>query len=343
MRKFRATRYGGLGAADVNNDSYCDLVTYDGGSFDYEEWGTTVYLNNGDVTFTRLCQDTIGSPDFALADFNGDNFTDIAVFNDDYYVPENRSIWIYSGLGDGNFAAPIILEPSATGGPKAGDVNDDGVVDLLFSIDYYPYCRLNNGDGTFADPISIHEGTNLGDLIEMNGDRYPDLFYAQTYGCVPRPAFRIGNGDGTFGPHQVAWTTAGLLSGINLAVADFNYDGHVDIALTAPENNFVDVGLNDGRMDFERFHDETIPLPTAGPMVTADFDGDGDYDLAVIEKSGRENDTLAIAFSTGAQHERTIIVPDDHLTVQDAVDYAWNLDTIFVCPGIYRECIDFDG
>jgi hypothetical protein len=77
--------------------------------------------------------------------------------------------------------------------------------------------------------------------------------------------------------------------------------------------------------------------------VTADFDGDGDYDLAVIEKSGRENDTLAIAFSTGAQHERTIIVPDDHLTVQEAVDYAWNLDTIFVCPGIYHECIDFEG
>jgi hypothetical protein len=336
--KFEAPRDGGLGVDDFNNDGFDDLVLYDGGWLD-DDWGITVYLNNGDLTFSRMYQDTIGSTNFVTADFDGDGFIDIAVQNADYYDPNNRGIWIYYGAGDGNFAAPVSIVPTTSAGPQAGDVDDDGDVDLLFAVAGDAFCRLNNGDGTFADPLSTETSGVLGRLTELNGDQFPDMLYRQIYGCSGRPASYIGNGDGTFsGPHR-AWVTAGLLSGINLVAADFNFDGYPDIALSAPEYSYVEVGLNDGRLNFERWM-EHVPMTAGGlHLATADFDGDGDIDLAAIGV----DDTLEVAFSLGAQHDRTIVVPDDAATVQEAVDMAWNLDTILVCPGIYYGSIDFDG
>jgi hypothetical protein len=333
--KLRAARDGGLGTADLNNDGYYDLLIYDEGWID-DDWGITVYLNNGDSSFTRLYQDTIGSPYFTIADFNGDDVDDIAVYN---YLQENPGIWIYSGLGNGDFASPVFLGPATIGLPLAGDLDNDGDMDLLYRVGAVAYCRLNNGDGSFAEQFDSQVGSSMGELKEMNGDQYPDLLRRETYGCSGHPVYLPGNGDGTFGAPQTAWITAGLLSGIDLVAADFSNDGYVDIALYAPETKHIQVGLNDGRMDFESFQ-ENVSMSAGGRnLATADFDGDGDYDLAVI---GNDS-TLEVAFSVGAQHSWTHVVPNDYPSIQEAVDAAWNLDAIHVCPGTYYGSIDFGG
>ena len=39
----------------------------------------------------------------------------------------------------------------------------------------------------------------------------------------------------------------------------------------------------------------------------------------------------------------TISVPDDYSTIQDAIDYSTNGDSILVDPGYYPESINFEG
>ncbi len=335
IMKFEAARDGGLAAADFNNDGYYDLVLYDEGWL-YEEWGTTVYLNNGDATFGISFRDTTGSPEFAAADFDGDDFADIVVY---CYLWDNPGIWIFRGLGDGTFDDPVVVDPAGTGNPLVGDIDNDGDVDLLYEVGSDAVCRLNNGDGTFADPISTGTGSNMGTLTELNGDQYPDLMRRQILGCSGYAVCLIGYGDGTFAPPHKAWTTTGLLSGIALAAADFSHDGYPDIALFAPENSWVQVGFNDGRLDFDNFSEEVATTAGGLHLATGDFDSDGDIDLAALA----QDSMLTVAMSLGAQHPRTHTVPTDYATVQEAIDAAWNLDTIFVCPGINVGPIDFGG
>lgn len=340
VRKFGLARESILESADFNNDGHYDLVTYGDAWLDDTTWvwGTLVYLNNGDTSFSISYHDTICSKYFTTADFDGDTYVDLAVFNY-VYMPQygDAGIYIFSGYGDGTFADPVMLDSTATGRLEVSDVDDDGDIDLLFVTASDALCRLNNGDGSFAEPISTLSSGRLGMLTHLDGDQFPDMLRKETYGCSGYGLFRLGDGDGTFSGSYPAWTTAGLLSGISLVAADFSYDGHPDIALYAPEQDYIDVGFNDGRLNFRVFHD-AIPMTAGGGwLVAADFDADGDPDLAGIGL----DDTLAVAFSLGAQHDRTLVVPDDYATVQAAVAAAWNLDTILVCPGIYYGEIDF--
>ncbi|MGD8922461.1 MAG: VCBS repeat-containing protein, partial [Candidatus Zixiibacteriota bacterium] len=330
-----AARDGGLYAADFNNDGFNDLLLYDEGWLN-DTWGTTVYLNNGDATFDLFFQDTLGSPDAGLApaDFNGDNLMDIAVFN---YMEEG-GIWIFFGIGGGNFAPAVMIQPETYGWTtlRAGDVDNDGDIDILY-YNLATFCLLNDGTGSFDEPISTN--SDFGEFADMNGDEYPDLLSTSIYACSHYPSYMIGNGDGTFGPERTAWITAGRLSGIRLEAADFNTDGFTDIAMYGSDGDSVTIGLNDGRLWFRNF-EEFREVDTAGvTMEHGDFDGDGDIDLAMVGF----DDTLTIAFSQGAQHLRKITVPGDFPTIQEAVDYAWNLDTIVVCPGFYYVNIDFGG
>lgn len=81
----------------------------------------------------------------------------------------------------------------------------------------------------------------------------------------------------------------GGVSCSGLAVADFNNDGKLDVAITSDFNNRTDVFFNNGNGTFTLAQE----LPTGGFDLNAgDFNNDGRIDLAVVD--GSQNNVLDI-------------------------------------------------
>lgn len=119
---------------------------------------------------------------------------------------------------------------------------------------------------------------------DLNHDGRHDLV---TLGPAPSDAVfvRLGAGDGTFGP-----PTTILLGGSSrsMALADFNRDGHLDIAagFWIPfGTGVIEVRLGDGRGRFGAARMWSLEI-TAEAMVAADVTGDGNVDLVMTGRSG---------------------------------------------------------
>jgi hypothetical protein len=173
-------------------------------------------------------------------------------------------------------------------GPAAiaiGDVNGDGKPDLVVA-DYdgdAVSVLLGNGDGTFGSPTSYPVGAypDAVALADLNGDGHLDIVCVSlnlnhlTLGGTV--SVLLGKGDGTFA------SAVNHVVGKNLAsvvLADFNADGHIDIATSDVASGNVAVLLNKGDGTFQ----PAVPYP-AGPnplsLGAADFNGDGKIDLVV--------------------------------------------------------------
>jgi hypothetical protein len=183
----------------------------------------------------------------AVGDFNGDGKLDLALVTGS----NSAGVIILLGNGDGTFT-PAPGSPVAVGysgrGPTAvavADFNGDGKLDLAVAsdVDDTVAILLGNGDGTFAavggccgtsQPYT-HDFTNLG-LGDFNGNGKLDLALAIQNGQVAPPAdyvnLMVGNGDGTFTPGDFSVLQDALQN--VMAVADFNGDGQLDIAMTDP-------------------------------------------------------------------------------------------------------------
>ena len=237
--------------------SYCNPNNYKGQK-------TKLYHNNHDGTFTDVSDKSgVGKPEskgmgVVLADFNNDGWPDIAIANDtwpNFLFLNNhdgtfKDVSLISGIAvseDGHYEAGM--------GIDAADVDGDGLLDVYITHLDFELNRLyhNNGDETFTD---------------------------STF------ASGIGN-------------KAILLSGIAAKFIDYDNDGWVDIlqlngamvdnvALYHSEVSYKEPLLmfrNLGKGHFDKVSDSLGPdfiRPVAGRgLATADFDNDGDIDIAI--------------------------------------------------------------
>jgi hypothetical protein len=215
--------------------------------------------------------------DITVADVNGDGQNDILVLN---YSGANGAgagtVAVLLGNADGTFA-PAVQYTLGTN-PYAivvADVNGDSKLDIVAPVSTSASggeqinVLLGNGDGAFAaTPISTPFTGNGGslDFGDINGDGKADL-------VLSSGAVLLGKGDGTF-----TQGTTLAVSGFNVALADVNHDGKLDVAVTVPISNEVSIFLGKGDGTF-----------TAGPnyatvfgtlrLGAADLDGDGNVDL----------------------------------------------------------------
>jgi hypothetical protein len=281
-----------VGSADFNCDGFPDLVTANtnGNS-------VTVLLGNGDGSFQPAVNLPAGNRPLqvVVADLNGDGMSDLAVLDLAAAPTFAGTISVLLGNGDGTFrpARTVLFHPGAEIFPAnltAGDFNGDGQLDLAVSqtvigggaspneIDVLP----GNGDGTFSPSVSTAlplngnpQGMAVGDF---NGDGRLDLAVAGFMDPFDGVYVLRGAGDGGFTSFQFIPTGRGSRG---VAVADFNGDGILDLAVTNAFSATVSVLLNRGDGTFLPPANFTVGgNPNA--VIVGDFNADGIPDLATV-------------------------------------------------------------
>ena len=236
-----------------------------------------------------------------------------------YCHPDNykgERIRLYHNNHDGTFTD--VSEKSGVGKPEAkgmgvvlADFNNDGWTDIAVANDTWPnFLFLNNHDGTFKD-ASFTSGVaasedgkyeaGMGiDAADVDGDGWQDLYVTHLDFELNR-LYR-NNHDGTFDDatyRSGIGNKAILLSGVAMKFFDYDNDGWTDICqlngamldnieLYHSEVTYKEPLLmfrNLGQGKFEKVSDtlgSDFARPIAGRgLAAADFDNDGDLDLAV--------------------------------------------------------------
>ena len=245
----------------------------------------------GDRIFVAKDAFLFGDPDqrtasVRLADMDGDGDQDILVANGRHWREQNQ---IVLNSGGGNFSAPAPLgtDSTASYATEPADLDGDGDLDIAVGNDR-DHCVLlmNDGHGNYSAPRTFGTPTSVRSLLvtDIDQDGDPDILMT----CRRRPnRIFFNNGRGEFQRS----TTFGKLddSTIDVAVTDWNRDGHIDLVLANRDNQQNAILLNNGQSGFT----QAIPFGTDQQQTRAvavgDFNQDGRPDL-VVANIGRRNE-----------------------------------------------------
>jgi len=185
-----------------------------------------------------------------------------------------------------------------------GDFNRDGIADIARIAPHvedspepdHLIVLLGQTNGTFKTmPSQSVPGRTSRAMVgsDFNNDGIPDLILGDEDGTL---TLFLGDGTGRFGSvHEITH----LESIISIAVADFNNDGSLDVAISDWRASSVTVLLGDGRGSFG--HMWSFPLRIRGTkphIAAADFNGDRVPDLALIYDQD-EGDTYDVMLGNG--------------------------------------------
>jgi len=213
----------------------------------------------------------------AAADFTGDGLVDLAVITDN---PDKITLLV--GDGARGFATgPTSLLGSGAGADAAtaSDVDGDGDMDVVVTLDgpNQVQAMLNDGTGRFA----------IGPTAPVGED--PRWIAAGRLNANPGADFVVVNRDGNsvtvvLDLGATTTTTSTIPAGDEpraAAIGDFNADGNADFAVTNSRGRSVLIFTGDGAGGFTA--GQVVPVGAdvrPEGIVAADFDGDGDTDLA---------------------------------------------------------------
>ena len=299
---------GTLAAADLNGDGKLDLVLEVGGI------AVQSYLGNGDGAFSNpknyLLLQAFGNPPpsnsgVAVADFNHDGKPDVAVGGE-----------LLIGNGDGTFrgvqAAAISNNPTVSSpyfsfaalgkfdkrqsvpGVAVATSNFAGSV-YSFSVDIF----ANDGKGGLSLPHSYPLDAPAVQVVtgDFNGDGNPDVLVVTTDFTTTNWGYAVlmGNGDGSFQPplsYPKGVRNASYQIGNSALVGDFNHDNKMDVAVGGLINQSLAILLGNGDGTFAPatyvFDGGDIAL------VSADFNGDGNLDVAASTTAANEPATALL-------------------------------------------------
>jgi hypothetical protein len=190
------------------------------------------------------------------------------------------------------------------------DMDNDGDLDLIVNG---PPLRIykNNGNGTFdsneTEPepgwglahgaVTVNDLDNDGDLdIAVAGK---SMTY---YGARVFRVYR-NNGDGTFDSNEIEPEPGWGVEKASLVAADFDADGDLDLAVSGVDGNgsCLRIYRNNGDASFDP--NEISLLPgwdvAVGPLSCADYDNDGDLDIATTGFAGSSRFCLNVYRNKG--------------------------------------------
>jgi hypothetical protein len=231
--------------------------------------------------FNKLEMATGKSPQsLAVGDFNKDGMPDFAVAN-----TADNTVSVFLGKKDGTFQALTAFSTGAATAPSAiatADFNGDGKLDLAVALNGANTVEIftGKGDGTFNSGVSFAVGTGpvaLG-VGDFNGDKKMDLAVAN-YTASAVTVLLNTSSVSTLSFSQASGSPYATGSNpTSIAVADFNGDKHLDLAVGSFTGENVTMLLGSATGTFT----EGAALFVGQPLLSvaaADFDGDGKIDL----------------------------------------------------------------
>lgn len=290
-----------VAVADFNSDGKLDLAVANA-----VDGTVSILLGKGDGTFDPPLNFATGQGPYsqvAVGDFDGDGELDVVATN-----WGSNTVSVLLGNGDGTFRATVNYKVGTNPTSVAvADLNADGKLDLVVSNQNCNSARgpcvagtvsvlLGNGDGTFQaqKEFVAGEDPNWVAVGDFNGDGKLDLAVVNGQGNNFTSALLIllGNGDGTFeAPVSYPLKT----NGSSVAVADFNRDGRLDLAVL-DNVGLISIFLGNGDATFRDRVDYPAGSLPFGYIGLGDFSGNGNLDLAIA--SGGSN-SVTILFGNG--------------------------------------------
>lgn len=296
----------GVAVADYDGDGDLDFFLPQAKFF-----ANRLYRNRGNGGFDDVAAavglDSTASSRVALwIDYDADGRLDLLVANDDVLV--SSYLTLYRQKSDGQFIdvtveaglsiPPTIVIPETHhwGGMCAGDINNDGHIDVYTSQWYGPgHLLLNQGDGTFTD-ISDSSGVSFAGwghqpvMHDFNGDGYLDIYVAIDF---EQNQFWINQQDNTFQNQAGLVGVANNMNDMGVTLGDYDADGDFDIYITniytapgSPMGHKYNVLYRNDSigvvLDFDdQSHEMAVEDGEYGwGTAFMDFDNDGDLDLA---------------------------------------------------------------
>jgi hypothetical protein len=260
---------------DLNGDGHPDIVLVKG-----RHWQVTskVFFGDGKGHFTpgpALPSKATKSYSASLADMTGNGYLDMVLSNDQ---PDPKLVLLNDGKGNFTMGGSYGNPKCSTRNAAVGDLNGDGYPDIVVANrEMTSYVCFNDGKLHFdCRPLEDSPSAATVVIADINSDGANDVIYACRDSCQSVVYFNDGKGNFA---RKMPWGPP-KSSTRAMAVADFDGDGHLDIAACHEQLGCL-VYLNDGKGNFGGGIQFQTSAALPYSMIAVDLNRDGRPDILV--------------------------------------------------------------